>query len=175
MKETSNPYKLLDIGIGSGGNYLKNDTPNTIRVGLDYRIVGALKYRIKNLPHVRIVAADAEFLPFTEDSFDEIQIYFPFPTLLDPGLQNYYSQQQTWYQEFARVLKPRGKLTIIGDRFLKPDNALSNAAEYFTSLGITELTPDQVKSIGSITSTWLAEKMRKSHKWEANRIELRKN
>lgn len=104
---------ILDVGIGSGGDYLKLDLPPMLRVGLDVDTEALVDLRLR-YPRVNLIRADAvcfEGLPFTDNVFDKVGVILPFDTLLHGLCSNNLA---TW-DEFYRVLKPGGKVEIITD------------------------------------------------------------
>ena len=67
--------------------------------------------------NIEFVQADAQFLPFPDDSFDCITIAF--------GLRN-VTTKETALASMLRVLKPGGRLLVL--EFSKPDNELLSKA-----------------------------------------------
>jgi len=67
--------------------------------------------------NIEFVQADAQFLPFPDDSFDCITIAF--------GLRN-VTEKETALRSMLRVLKPGGRLLVL--EFSKPDNELLGKA-----------------------------------------------
>jgi demethylmenaquinone methyltransferase / 2-methoxy-6-polyprenyl-1,4-benzoquinol methylase len=67
--------------------------------------------------NIECVQADAQFLPFPDDSFDCITIAF--------GLRN-VTEKETALRSMLRVLKPGGRLLVL--EFSKPDNELLSKA-----------------------------------------------
>ena len=67
--------------------------------------------------NIEFVQADAQFLPFPDDSFDCITIAF--------GLRN-VTEKDTALRSMLRVLKPGGRLLVL--EFSKPDNDLLSKA-----------------------------------------------
>jgi demethylmenaquinone methyltransferase/2-methoxy-6-polyprenyl-1,4-benzoquinol methylase len=67
--------------------------------------------------NIEFVQADAQFLPFPDDSFDCITIAF--------GLRN-VTEKETALRSMLRVLKPGGRLLVL--EFSKPDNELLSKA-----------------------------------------------
>jgi len=91
--------RILDLGIGYGGEYLPLDTWQ--RIGFDVRDdrLGL----IKNKFGIDSVVGDVgQFLPFCDNSFSKVQCFFPTDELLlklteDSGIL---------WDEISRVLKP---------------------------------------------------------------------
>jgi demethylmenaquinone methyltransferase/2-methoxy-6-polyprenyl-1,4-benzoquinol methylase len=67
--------------------------------------------------NLEFVQADAQFLPFPEDSFDCITIAFGLRNVTDKSLA---------LRSMLRVLKPGGRLLVL--EFSKPDNDLLSKA-----------------------------------------------
>jgi demethylmenaquinone methyltransferase / 2-methoxy-6-polyprenyl-1,4-benzoquinol methylase len=67
--------------------------------------------------NIEFVQADAQFLPFPDESFDCITIAF--------GLRN-VTEKETALRSMLRVLKPGGRLLVL--EFSKPDNDLLSKA-----------------------------------------------
>ena len=69
------------------------------------------------LSNLEFVQADAQFLPFPDDSFDCITIAFGLRNVTDKSLA---------LRSMLRVLKPGGRLLVL--EFSKPDNDLLSKA-----------------------------------------------
>jgi len=93
--------RVLDLGIGYGGEYLSLDTWQ--RVGFDVRDdrLGL----VKNKFGIECVIGDAsQFLPFCDNSFSKVQCFFPTDELLLGLTEN---SGRLW-DEIYRVLKTSG-------------------------------------------------------------------
>lgn len=155
---------VLDIGIGSGGSYIRENTgPNEQRIGVDIE-----KWKMSGLkekhPDVVSVVANAEHLPFESDTFSRIEIVLPFGELMLPGLQNdhfalleekkdEYAQTYPdgWYPEFHRVLKPEGELVIYGDLWIEPEQVLKTSTRFFNIVELKPLSVEEFKALGTTT------------------------
>ncbi len=154
---------VLDVGIGSGGSYIKKNTaPGEQRIGIDIdrRAIRILR---RKYPDVLPVFAGAEHLPFKANSFFRIEIVLPSGELMLPGLQNdhfyllkkYKKYAQThpdgWYPEFHRVLAPQGELVIFGDLWIDPQQVERTAQRYFGVEQVRPLTVAEFIELGTIT------------------------
>jgi SAM-dependent methyltransferase len=110
----SERIRVLDIGIGRGGNYIRRDPESVLRVGLDFDPDGRMLEMLKDEYNIPLVSADASgekaFLTFLGNSFDHIDIFFPFNELLY-GL----CESDLIWEEIRRILKDSGDMTILCD------------------------------------------------------------
>jgi demethylmenaquinone methyltransferase/2-methoxy-6-polyprenyl-1,4-benzoquinol methylase len=98
--------------VGSEGKVLLADiNESMLRVGRDKLLDNGLQGNIE------FVQADAQYLPFPEDSFDCITIAF--------GLRNVTDKSRA-LRSMLRVLKPGGRLLVL--EFSKPKNELLSRA-----------------------------------------------
>jgi len=105
------PFDLLDVGCGTGtfdAMLAGCDLPARV-VGLDYapsmcRVAAEKAARIGVSDPPRYVAADSEYIPFADDSFDVITCSNSF---------HHYPDQQRVVTGFRRVLRPGGRLMLI--------------------------------------------------------------
>ncbi len=157
--------RILDIGIGSGGAYIaENTSPHELRIGIDIdrREMLGLQF---NYPDVIPVVTDASRLPFRDDSFSKIEIVLPFGELMIPGLQrdhfallkkhkDIYAQTHPhgWYPEFHRVLLPHGELVMYGDVWVDPKQVQRTSSGYFYLEQVQQLTVDEFKELGTTHS-----------------------
>jgi ubiquinone/menaquinone biosynthesis C-methylase UbiE len=100
---------VLDVGCGDGKRTLANLPPGS--VGLDFSRRG-LELAREDVPRARLLEGDMTTLPVTDEAVDGITAYhavFHVPR----------DQQPAVYREFARVLRPEGRLllTLPGGRF----------------------------------------------------------
>jgi len=102
--------KILDIGIGKGGEYIKRDPKSVLRIGLDFRM-SALSNKENDIPLVRADASGEVKLPFESNAFDHIDILFPQDELLI-GL----CKSNFLWKQLRRLLKEKGDMTIITER-----------------------------------------------------------
>lgn len=98
--------------------------------------------------NIEFVQADAQFLPFPDDSFDCITIAF--------GLRN-VTEKDTALKSMLRVLKPGGRLLVL--EFSKPDNDLLSKAYDTYSFRILPLMGKLVAN-DSESYQYLAESIR---------------
>ena len=106
--------RILDLGIGEGGEYLLRDCPETNRVGVDknFNILAHLFPESYKEKVTLLLVANAESnLPFADEVFDKVQISFPNDELL-LGL---CSSDFSLWAELNRVLKKDGSVDIYID------------------------------------------------------------
>jgi demethylmenaquinone methyltransferase/2-methoxy-6-polyprenyl-1,4-benzoquinol methylase len=98
--------------VGSDGAVVLADiNASMLEVGRDKLLDGGYQ------GNIAFVQADAQYLPFPDDSFDCITIAF--------GLRN-VTEKETALASMLRVLKPGGRLLVL--EFSKPDNELLSRA-----------------------------------------------
>lgn len=98
--------------VGAEGTVVLADiNASMLAVGRDKLLDGGFQGNIE------FVQADAQYLPFPDDSFDCITIAF--------GLRN-VTEKETALAAMLRVLKPGGRLLVL--EFSKPDNELLSRA-----------------------------------------------
>jgi len=104
--------RILDLGVGGGGDYLLRNEPGTLQVGMDIRLD---KIKILQKNHKReimpLVATVENELPFQDGIYDRVRIMFPDGALLY-GLC--YSDISLW-PELHRVLKEDGIVEMVVD------------------------------------------------------------
>ncbi|MFZ6035142.1 MAG: hypothetical protein ACOYUB_03260 [Patescibacteria group bacterium] len=108
MKEAK---KVLDIGIGHGGLYVKR-TPDVIRIGFDKRS-NNMRDCMRLYPVHGVVGNANQMsgsLPFAEKSFTHIDVLFPHQSL-------FYSMCHSigFWQELNRVLHDQGSVRAVFD------------------------------------------------------------
>jgi demethylmenaquinone methyltransferase/2-methoxy-6-polyprenyl-1,4-benzoquinol methylase len=109
--------KHLDVAVGTGavaGPALRLVGPSGMVLGLDASF-GMLSETRKNLP-VAVVQGVAERLPFPDGGFDFVSMGY--------ALRHVYDLRTT-FAEYARVLKPGGKLLILD--FCRPRTRIGTA------------------------------------------------
>jgi ubiquinone/menaquinone biosynthesis C-methylase UbiE len=99
--------RLLEIGVGMGSDFIRFLRAGTLATGIDLtdRAVAITKQRLAaaNLTaDVRV--ADAEQLPFQDDSFDDVYSW---------GVLHHTPDTQRAIQEALRVLAPGGQLKLM--------------------------------------------------------------
>ena len=103
---------ILDLGIGSGGDYIRDDPANITRIGLDKNI-HALSSLIKKY-QVEALNYDAEVsphrgLPFKDGQFTHVDSFFPYTELL----YSLISDDHSLWQELYRIIVPNGTLSVV--------------------------------------------------------------
>lgn len=94
--------KVLDLACGTGDLSALLSKSGFNVVGGDFSPQMLLKAKAKN-PNIEFVSADAENLPFEDNSFDAVTICF--------GIRNFNDRGKA-LAEIGRVLKPSGILAI---------------------------------------------------------------
>lgn len=156
--------RVLDIGIGSGGAYIRRNTAqNEQRIGIDIdrRSLSSLR---REYPDVVPVVASAEHLPFGDNTFSRIEIVLPFEQLMIPGLQNDHfalleqhkkeiaqTHPDGWYPEFHRVLMPHGELVVFGDLWTDPEQVQKTSQRFFDIEQAKRLTIAEFGTLGTST------------------------
>lgn len=155
--------KVLDIGIGTGGEYIRQDSPNVFRIGLDIDPYGSLEL-LKERYGTTAIRADGSGdspLSFSNKSFKQIDIVFPHDELLY-GLcfSNFL------WKEMNRVLIKSGAITIVVDVpwvgmqgiTVKGENKLIDTPQYYIDekarkngfkTKITKLAPGDTRRYGT--------------------------
>jgi demethylmenaquinone methyltransferase / 2-methoxy-6-polyprenyl-1,4-benzoquinol methylase len=118
-------HSVLDIAGGTGDlaakfSRLVGDTGRVVLADINYSMLGVGRDKLldKGLAeNLEFVQADAQALPFPDDSFDCITIAF--------GLRNVTDKDRA-LGDMLRVLKPGGRLLVL--EFSKPRNALLSKA-----------------------------------------------
>lgn len=108
----------LDVGCGSGSllmDLLTYRMPPENIYGCDI-IESRLKRAHKRLPHVPVMLADGQTLPFADTSFDLVFQYTVFSSILDEAIRKNIAR------EMVRVLKKPGGIILWYDFWLNPVN-----------------------------------------------------
>lgn len=101
--------RILDLGIGGGGNYLQRDPQGAMSVGMEND-----KRNLRNLPEIKgkgtnLLLGDASLdLPFQNQAFKRIKALFPKGKLL-LGLCGY---DGSLWSELDRVLRNEGEIEV---------------------------------------------------------------
>lgn len=124
-----NPQQVLEIGVGSGRltNHISKkltQTAKIIGVDINPNMLEIAKQKVK-APNVEFVKADAQKLPFPDNSFDFVICQFGFMFLSD---------KQKGFNEAWRVLKPGGQFI-----FLTWDKAENNVTLHISQQTILQL------------------------------------
>ena len=125
LSGTRRGHSVLDIAGGTGDlaakfSRLVGDTGRVVLADINYSMLGVGRDKLldKGLAeNLEFVQADAQALPFPDDSFDCITIAF--------GLRNVTDKDRA-LGDMLRVLKPGGRLLVL--EFSKPRNALLSKA-----------------------------------------------
>lgn len=102
--------RILDLGIGRGGNYLQKDPQGTFRVGMDNDLRTLAKlFPDRDRERTHLLLGDTSVdLPFQDQTFERIQALFPKGELLF-GL---CSHGGSLWPELHRVLNDEGLIEI---------------------------------------------------------------
>lgn len=104
------PFRMLDVGCGTGRLLatVARQPAAELLVGLDYSPVMIARLTEKSAAHeagrMHAVVADAERLPFADQSFDVVTCCNSF---------HHYPHQAAAVAGFARVLRPGGLLVLV--------------------------------------------------------------
>lgn len=163
--------KILDVGIGTGGEYIRKNHETTLRIGLDNSTDDlGICFRKYGIPVVRADAYvdEGKLLPFGDSSFDKIEVYFP----LDELLHGLATSTALW-SEFGRILKNDGSVSVIIDipfigiqgycvgkeRKLLPNpdsEIIMRAEEAGFIVSLKELDAETVRGIGTRFAEYVA-------------------
>lgn len=118
-------HSVLDIAGGTGDLAAKfsrivSDDGRVVLADINDSMLKVGRDKLLDTGHqgnIEFVQADAQFLPFPDDSFDCITIAF--------GLRN-VTAKETALRSMLRVLKPGGRLLVL--EFSKPENDLLSKA-----------------------------------------------
>ena len=99
--------KVLEIGVGMGADYLEWLKAGALATGVDLSDISLRNARRRCLlagyqPDLRV--ADAEHLPFADESFDLVYSY---------GVMHHSPDTQTCLREAWRVLRPGGRMRVM--------------------------------------------------------------
>ena len=130
---------VLDVGCGDGARTLANLPAGS--VGLDISRRG-LDLARETVPDARLVHGEMSTLPFTAEAFDAITAYHAV-FHVERG------QHPVVYDEFARVLRPGGRLlmTLPSGRFETVRRGWMGGQMFFSAPG-REQTLDQLRDAG---------------------------
>lgn len=126
LMNISEGIKILDLACGTGDMTveLKQNYPGAEIVGSDFS-VNMLKIAKNKVGDTPLIAGDAHYLPFKDNSFDRIMIAFGFRNVTNKPLG---------LSEMYRILKPKGILCIL--EFSQPDGKFFSTIYrfYFTRI-----------------------------------------
>ena len=131
LPEDAEQSILLNLGAGDGSDseFLRSKNFEVVSTDLEYN---------KNLD----VVADAQNLPFKDNTFDYLVMLSVLEHVTDP---------QKLFSEISRVLKPGGKL-IASSAFLEPYHAYSRF--HISALGILQLLKDNNLRTENLSPGW---------------------
>jgi len=102
--------RLLDLGCGTGRflDFVKQAWPRLPTLGLDLSeaYVREAKHHLKRWSRIEVIVANGEAIPIPDDSHDAVTSIFVFHEL-PPKVRRIV------FREFARVLKPGGRLVLV--------------------------------------------------------------
>lgn len=118
--------KLLDVGCGNGNILyrLVNGRRELYGIDLSKNMVEESRKRLKGDADIK--AADAEHIPYNDDTFDILICNASF---------HHYPHPQKVLMEMKRVLKNGGKLLIGEEYMIQPFRALMNFSFHFSNSG----------------------------------------
>ena len=119
--------RVLDVGCGDGARTLANLPPGSL--GLDVARAG-LDLATDTVPDAQLLQADMVSIPLTDGTVDAITAYHAvFHVARDT--------HDSVYQEFARVLRPGGRLlmTLPGGRFETVRQGWMGGSMFFSAPG----------------------------------------
>ena len=130
-------HNVLDVGCGTGtlvGMLAERVGPEGHVVGIDLSdAMLAVARRKHKAANVEFVKANAEDLPFEDETFDRVTISLAFHEMNWEGRQNALT-------EMYRVLKPSG-LVVVAD-MRKPDTSFTHLLTWFIDLVETDTLTD---------------------------------
>lgn len=154
LESVSRTGRILDAGCGSGEPVLRRLRADTERrvVGLDFARA-QLALAADAAPHAELVVGDMTALPFREGVFDAV-------TASNAVVHVPLSDHQRVVDEFARVLRPGGRLLLSEapaefDR--ETDDWLGAGVEMTWHMAGADATRDQLRDAGfRLTNEWVA-------------------
>jgi SAM-dependent methyltransferase len=128
--------RVLEMGCGEGGNlhHLRAAAPGAILFGVDFSTAKAAFAR--RATGANVAAADAARLPFADGSFDAVLIR---------DLLHHLPDRTAALREAHRVLKPRGRLTLVEPNRRSP-LILLQAALVPAERGLLRSTAERLRS-----------------------------
>ena len=100
------PGRVLELGVGTGKNIpYYPEGADVVAVDISEKMLAEARRRASSLDHdVRLELADAQALPYPDDSFDTVVGTFVFCSIPEPELA---------LAEARRVLRPGGRLLLL--------------------------------------------------------------
>ncbi len=120
------PGRKLVAGCGPGDDLVVFEDPRDC-VALDISLLG-LRQAYSRFPQAQCVAADAQLLPFADQCFDLV---------LCSEVLEHLDQPQCAVDEFARVLRPGGKLVVTVPNWYNSWGLARKVAEFITRKPVT--------------------------------------
>ena len=109
---------ILELGAGTGANFqFYPECRHAVASEISIKMLG---YAREKTNIVQLVQADAEILPFSENSFDAA-----FATLVFCSIPN----PENAFAELRRIVKPKGKIILL--EHVRPPNLLGYFFDFF--------------------------------------------
>lgn len=107
LQPVNQQFSIMDFGCGTGSLLEALSAEGLDPIGVDISPGLLKRCRDRDIQETpRIVQVDGKRLPFRDDSFDAITVYIVLMYIADDDLVQLL-------QEFARVLKPNGRLVVM--------------------------------------------------------------
>lgn len=137
MVDPSRPQQILDVATGTGDVALTilgyaHAESRLVGVDLSEQMLAVAREKLQG-KNCELMLADAEQLPFADNSFDCVSVAF--------GVRNFVHLEQG-LKDMGRVLKPGGKLMVL--ELSSPDNRLLLALFKLYTLHIIPLLGQMV-------------------------------
>ncbi|MBI3619980.1 hypothetical protein HY214_02440 [Candidatus Roizmanbacteria bacterium] len=115
--------RVLDLGIGFGGNYINGDPSSTLRIGVDInpeRLISCQQtYGTPPVVANAFIDGGIRSLPVGNESVNKVEILFPYDSLLLA-----LATQQGFWLELHRVLKRTGSVHLLLEDIDPPQSLL---------------------------------------------------
>jgi ubiquinone/menaquinone biosynthesis C-methylase UbiE len=142
--------RILDAGCGQGTPVLRQLGATATAVGVDFSR-GQLTLATENAPGAALTQGDMTGLPFRDDAFDAVTAYH---SLIHVPPEDH----QTVVDEFARVLRPGGRLLVSeGPEEWSGTNSnwLESGVEMQWAIAGADATREQLRTAGfTVTEEW---------------------
>lgn len=150
LDSLSEPTRILDAGCGQGTPVLARIRTVATAVGVDFSRE-QLRLAQGSVPDVSLLQSDMTDLPFTDGIFDAVIAYW---SLIHVPMEDH----QTVIDEFARVLRPKGRLLVCeGTDEWAGENPdwLDSGVEMQWNIAGAKVTRDQLRNAGfTIVDRW---------------------